>query len=103
MKTFTYPRDTQYGDSFGFVTSNNKTYVVPGWHEVPFGTTRSQIKFKQSPKLKSKVRTYTVPSSSNPKVTYTVSYTNRKWSCTCPVHQYRRQECKHITKIKTTL
>jgi SWIM zinc finger. len=104
MKTITLPRDSQYGASFGILTTNNKTYVIPGWHEVPVGTTRDQIKFKTEPKRKPLgVLTYNVPSSSNPNSTYTVTYKNKKWSCTCPANQFRRQECKHINKIRTSV
>lgn len=104
MKTITLPRDSQFGNSFGILTSNNKTYVIPGWHEVPVGTTRDQIKFEKAPKPKTvKGLTYMVPSSSNTEATYTVTYTNRKWSCTCPANQFRRQDCKHINKIRSSV
>jgi len=90
MKPITLPRDSQYGASFGLITTENKTYVIPGWHEVP----------KRKPLG---VLTYNVPSSSNPNSTYKVTFKNSKWSCTCPANQFRRQECKHINKIRTSV
>jgi len=47
------------------------------------------------------VQKWTVPSSSNPDKSYTVSLTKEgNYECSCPTWIYRRQECHHIKQIK---
>ncbi len=42
-----------------------------------------------------------MPSESRPGVEYTVTLNDGgSWSCTCPHYTYRRNECKHILKVK---
>jgi len=41
-----------------------------------------------------------VPSDSQPDKKYVVSIRNGEWQCSCPVWIYRRQECKHIRRMK---
>lgn len=85
---------------------NGITYVVPGWHPVPEGTTLEEANkywVKDSP---------TGESSINPKeevekeVTstrtgekYTVRFSGRYWSCTCMGFGFRGR-CKHVESIK---
>jgi len=46
---------------------------------------------------------WSVPSSSDPNKTYTVSLTaDGEWECSCPQWIYRRQECKHIQRVKNS-
>ena len=96
--------------TFALVTLNSSTYVCPGFHLVPNGTTRDDIQLIEvdEPKVK-KVETKEVTTSteilkvkvpsSNGKSSYTVSR-DRTWSCTCPAFMYRRGDCKHITSVK---
>jgi hypothetical protein len=109
MKTFKIPIDASFGTSFAIVNLPGKTYVCPGWHQVPQGTTREQIKFVEGVnifKAKSSLKVSKKPKksewkvkSSNGKKIYTI--TNQPyWNCTCPANQFRRGDCKHIKKIK---
>lgn len=41
-----------------------------------------------------------VPSDSQPDKKYVVSIRNGEWQCSCPVWIFRRQECKHIKRMK---
>ena len=55
------------------------------------------------PVLEAKIysQKWSVPSSSDPNKTYTVSLTaDGQWECSCPQWIYRRQECKHMQRIK---
>ena len=46
---------------------------------------------------------WSVPSSSEPNKTYTVSLTeDGDWECSCPQWIYRRRECKHIQQVKNS-
>jgi hypothetical protein len=49
------------------------------------------------------VRGWDVESDSSDKI-YRVSLgDNEEWGCSCPVWKFRRQECKHILKIKSEI
>jgi hypothetical protein len=92
---------------WGLVQTNAKTFVCPGWYEVPNGTTRSQIefKFKQEVIVKevqgeSKDDSWEVEGSKG--AIYKVTLRNDKWDCSCPARQFRRGDCKHIKSIKET-
>jgi hypothetical protein len=99
-----------YGTSFGLVDTLSGTYVCPGWHQVPSGTTREQIEFdmhdyvaKYKTPLEvmktSKIETYQVESSKIGKF-YEVKNNNGNWSCNCPAASFHRGDCKHIKKLK---
>ena len=91
---------------FVIVQTNDRTYVCPGFHEVPNGTTREQIEFTgvapeipQPTENQIESNEWFVPGS-KPGVTYTVSVNNNNWNCTCPAKSFRRGDCKHIKSIK---
>jgi len=47
---------------------------------------------------------WTIPSSSDPSKSYTVSLTDDgQYECSCPQWIYRRRECKHIQQVKDNL
>lgn len=109
MKTYKIPVDASFDTSFAIVNLQGTTYVCPGWHVVPHGTTREQIKFvegintfKTKSPLKVSKKTKKAEwqvLSSNGKKTYTIT-NHPYWNCTCPANQFRRGDCKHIKKIK---
>lgn len=112
MKKYKIPRHPVFRD-FGIVNTLSGTYVCPGWHPVPPGTTREHIELvdsvtvtpeKKSPevlKTPNKVTSWQVLAS-NGKSTYKVT-SDPFWNCNCPVSQFRRGDCKHIKKIKAEL
>lgn len=90
---------------WALVQTNGKTYVCPGWYEVPNGTQREAIrfKFKQEVVVKevqeeTQDQSWTVEGSKG--VQYKVTLRNNKWDCSCPARQFRRGECKHIKAKK---
>lgn len=92
---------------FAIVNLSNKSYVCPGWIEVPIGTTKDMIEFvisKQS--LPNKVNqslskeTWKVESS-KPGKFYDVTYWNGGWNCSCPSNSFHRGDCKHIKAKKS--
>jgi len=105
MKIYKFPQDNQYGDVFGIATIGDKAYVCPGWHQVPKGTTRDQITFEKSTKIKPtkavkvKVKTWNVESS-KPGKFYKVTERNGEWDCNCPAKGFFRGDCKHIKAKK---
>jgi hypothetical protein len=104
---FTFPQSDFYGEVFAIVKTISGTYVCPGWHKVPEGTTRDQIRFFPSTKPKReeikkepiKEETWKVESS-KPGKFYTVSFNGTSWSCNCPSAQFHRGDCKHIKAKK---
>lgn len=112
MKTYTFPPSDQYGEVFGLVTTNSGTYVCPGWHPVPKGTTREQIKFHPSAKVvkpktapivtKTENRSWQVEAS-KPGKFYEVTERSGRWDCTCPAKMFHRGDCKHIKAKKNEL
>ena len=110
--TFTFPYDNCYGDVFAIVNTVDATYVCPGWHPVPKGTTRDQIKFDKSTKIekpkpvsvitktKTENRSWKVESSKSGKF-YDVTETNGVWGCNCPAMNFFRGDCKHIKAKKS--
>ena len=117
MKIFKIPKEAPY-NTFGIVVLSSGTYVCPGWHAVPKGTTREQIKLiepiyssnvKKQPEgvknvkkeRREKPQTWEFLSS-NGKKTYVIKNLPF-WNCSCPANQFRRGDCKHIKKIKSNL
>jgi hypothetical protein len=108
-KTYTFPQHGQYGTAFALVRTHSGTYVCPGWHLVPDGTTRDQIKFEASSKSSPKKTAPSAPKSSRewqveaskPGKFYTVSELNGQWDCTCPAKTFHRGDCKHIKAKKS--
>ncbi len=81
-----------------------KTYVVPGWHEVPAGTKLDEVyarwtKYipKGPPEPDYKI-SETVTSSKGDKK-YKVTFDGKFWSCECKGFGFQRR-CKHVTTIK---
>jgi hypothetical protein len=87
---------------------------MPGWHEVPFGTTRDQVELTselsnikvENPSKVSEVKiekterlSFKALSSKGDK-TYDVTSINGEWDCTCPASTFFRGPCKHIKKFK---
>jgi hypothetical protein len=110
-KTYIIPPDNCYGDVFAIVRILGKTYVCPGWHPVPEGTTRDQIKFSKDAKVEKKVSPTPKPvkkerkswkvESSKPGKFYEVTKINGVWDCTCPARTFFKGHCKHIKKLNT--
>lgn len=81
-----------------------KTYVVPGWHEVPAGTTLDEV-YKRWTKYIPKGPaepdyeiSENVMSSKGDK-TYKVAFDGKHWSCECKGFGFQRR-CRHVTAIK---
>jgi len=114
MKTYTFPLDRGYGSVFGLAKTITGTYVCPGWHLVPDGTTREQIKFSgiintpknQTPPLPPKAATTKRKwqvNGSKEGVVYQITEDNNTWDCTCPAKNFFRGDCKHIKAKKKEL
>lgn len=112
MSTIVLPTDLFYGTVFAIVNTISGTYVCPGWHPVPLGTTREQIKFDMTvTPSKPKVATHVTKTNditveviaSKGNKTYTVSFKAGRWDCTCPAKSFRHGDCKHIKEQKTKL
>ena len=109
-KTYTFPPDHCYGEVFGLAKTTTGTYVCPGWHLVPDGTTRDQIRFNASSKVvkpkvipvvtETKTRSWKVESS-KPGKFYDVTEINGTWDCSCPAKNFFRGDCKHIKGKKS--
>jgi hypothetical protein len=112
MNKIVLPADNSYRNAFAIVKTLSGTYVCPGWHPVPQGTTREQIEFDMTvtpskPKvatdaIKTKDIEVEVTSSKGNK-TYTVSFKAGRWDCTCPAKSFRHGDCKHIKEQKLKL
>jgi hypothetical protein len=109
MKTYTFPQNTFFGDVFAIVKTLSGTYLCPGWHSVPDGTTRNQIKFEELVNVLKKVTLPVSPKrewqveGSKAGVTYTISDSNGSWNCSCPAKSFNRGDCKHIKAKKAEL
>jgi hypothetical protein len=78
--------------------TDNKTWVIPAWIEVPTGTKWSDVKLIGRPVIKKRaVKQYTVKGSTGKKYTVTLNETGKP-SCNCVGFGYYRS-CKHITQI----
>lgn len=112
MEKILIPGDSHYGDMFALVKLPSGTYVCPGWHRVPQGTTREQIQIqpivnKPTEQVATSVikkaaavnKKWQVPGS-KAGVVYDVTNKNGKWSCSCPSASFHRGDCKHVKKLK---
>lgn len=86
------------------VAIGGKTYVCPGWHEVPEETTLKEVykhwtqdKPKQEPKPSHTI-SETVDSSTGGK-SYTVTFDGMYWNCECVGFGFRK-DCRHINQVK---
>jgi len=110
MQKIVLPLHPGYKDVFAIVKTLSGTYVCPGWHPVPSGTTRDQIEFDmtstpsvkeaatEEPKMANKE--WQIESSKKNKF-YTVSLRGTTWDCTCPAKNFHRGDCKHIKAQKS--
>lgn len=94
------------------VTLSGVTYVCPGWHVVPFGTTVAEAtahwvedlpaeiirKREEAARLDSQKITESVLSSKGNEF-YVVKYNGVQWSCNCTGFGFKRK-CSHIEKVK---
>jgi hypothetical protein len=99
------PADPHFKSVFAIVNTPGKTFVCPGWHEVPIGTTRDQIEMDMNAiPIKKKVvleepkttRYEIIVQGSKPGREYTVKLDRGMWSCTCPAATFQRGHCKHV-------
>lgn len=87
------------------IRTNGKTIVVPGWHEVPEGTTLEEVEkhwTRESPKTEKKpthIISEMVDSSKGNGSQYEVKFDGLFWSCTCPGYGFRNN-CRHLKNIK---
>lgn len=96
---------------FAIVKILGKTYICPGWQEVPNGTTRSDVQLEEGvtiaraqPSIEEPTGSmtafnYEVLSSKGDKK-YSVTFIRGHWDCDCPARQFRRGDCKHIKSVK---
>ena len=110
MQKIVLPQDPMYKTVFAIINTVSGTYVCPGWHPVPPGTTRDQIEFdmtstpskKQDVTESSKTSDITVEvAASKGNKTYTVSFKAGRRDCTCPAKNFRHGDCKHIKMQKS--
>lgn len=113
-KTYTLPPDNCYKEVFAIVRTGTGTFVCPGWHPIPEGTVRDQIKFSKTvntskkktpptpPKPQTKTQSWNV-NGSKKGVVYQVTESNDRWDCTCPAKNFFRGDCKHIKAKKQEL
>ena len=89
----------------GLTTIGGITYVIPGWHEVPEGTTLEEVYElweKEVPKSDEVKPSHTISESvesSKPGKFYEVTFDGLNWNCTCAGFGFRRT-CRHLKSIK---
>jgi hypothetical protein len=105
-------QDPHYGEVFALLRLSSGTYVCPGWHRVPEGTTREQIvmlpivnkapsaSVLEKPKKAAAINKSWKVAGSKPGTVYDVTNKNGKWSCSCPSASFHRGDCKHVKKLK---
>jgi hypothetical protein len=110
MEKIKIPRHPAFKD-FGIFKTIGNTYVCPGWHEVPDGTTREDILLVDDYlpiKKEDVIETTEKPSkdlrfealSSKGDKKYIVTYMKGEWDCSCPARTFFKGPCKHIKKFK---
>ena len=108
MNMITLPYVKTPFKDFGILITKGGTYVCPGWHLVPYGTTREQIQFDKSLVVEAQIEKsiqeqteWQVPGS-RPGVVYQVNrYPDGDWTCSCPAKAFKRGDCKHIIALKS--
>lgn len=91
----------------GIAIFNGITYVIPGWHVIPTGTTLKEVLERwekitygnSTPEVLSKKEIEEIVISQRTGEEYTVSFQHNYWSCTCAGYGFRRK-CKHIDQVK---
>jgi hypothetical protein len=78
---------------------NNKTYIVPLWVEVPYGTRLEDITWKPEKITKVEIPDIIeVKSSSGGN--YQIRKVGNKYQCNCPGYwRSKDRECKHIKQL----
>ena len=80
------------------LTLSGKTYIVPGWREVPLGTSLKEVidkwEKKNKPLRKEKINKFKVKGKP-----YIITLIDGKYFCNCPAGTYRKK-CKHINAIR---
>ena len=88
----------------GITTIGGKTYVCPGWHEVPEGTTLKEVmpRWTQDlPKMEKKP-THTISEmidSSTAGKQYAVTFDGIWRNCECAGFGFRKN-CRHVKEVK---
>lgn len=105
MQEIRLPLHWRFKDVFGIAKTREGTFVCPGWHPVPEGTTREQIVFDstmsvEEPESKpvakaAEPKSWLVPGS-KPGVQYNVLFNGKTWTCSCPASTFQRGPCKHV-------
>jgi hypothetical protein len=88
----------------GLTTIGGKTYVCPGWHEVPADTTLEEVyeRWEQDKPKMEDTPTHTISEtidSSTGDKTYKVTFDGMWWNCTCVGFGFRK-DCRHVKQIK---
>lgn len=87
-------------------TFNGITYVVPGWHPVPTGTTLQEVQEHWEKDVPAGVSSILPKNKVSETVTstrtgeqYIVEFNGMFWSCTCMGFGFRGR-CKHLDQVK---
>ena len=88
---------------FLFRSPSQKLYAMPGWIEVPEGTTQDQLIHVKTPSLLKAeanrpvlVKTF---KSSKGDMYYNVYKSGQEYTCDCPGYKFRNRLCKHIKQV----
>lgn len=88
----------------GITTIAGKTYVCPGWHEVPAGTALEEVYehwTQDKPQMEEKP-SHTIDvmvDSSTAGKQYRVTFDGMWWNCECAGFGFRRT-CRHVRTVK---
>ncbi len=104
LKTYNIP--THFNSVFLFRgPATGKLYGMPGWVEVPEGTTVDQLVLVQPEKV---IRAKEEPlilvkefKASKGDMVWQVSLKGKEYNCSCPGFQFRNRSCKHIKQVLT--
>jgi hypothetical protein len=89
----------------GITTIGGKTYVCPGWHEVPSDTTLEDVYnhwTKILPKVTEEKPTHSISvmiDSSTAGKQYKVTFDGTWWDCGCAGFGFRKK-CRHVAEVK---
>ena len=88
----------------GISILGGKTFVIPGWHEVPNGTTLEEVhdhwvQTKPVQEEKPSHTIYETIDSSKGNKTYEVTFDGTWWNCTCVGFGFRK-DCRHVQETK---
>ena len=88
----------------GMSTIGGKTYVCPGWHEVPAATTLEEVYecWEQDLPKQEEKPTHTVSEmidSSTAGKQYHVTFDGMWWNCECVGFGFRK-DCRHVKQVK---